>query len=104
MSRFLVGLLALMSIAGCGDANEPSAGGSRREEGATSAWDAPSNYSFRVSSKCGEQNFIGTFHIVVRDGEVTEAKGLDESGTNTVESMGDEIPTLSDLLDYADEA
>lgn len=102
--RFLLILLTLAWLSACGDAGKPATGGSRQGEGATGAWDAPPNYSFQVSSKCGEQNFIGTFHIVVRDGEVAEAKGLDESGTNSVESMGDEIPTLSDLLDYADEA
>lgn len=102
--RFLLILLTLASLSACGDAGKPAAGGSRQAEGATGAWDAPPNYSFRVTSKCGEQNFIGTFHIVVRYGEVAEVKGLDESGTNSVEYMGDKIPTLSDLLDYADEA
>lgn len=78
--------------------------GSSQEEGTIRGWKAPRNYSFRVRSRCGEQSFIGTFHIVVANGEIADAKGLDESAVAALRSMGKDIPTLTDLLDYAVEA
>jgi hypothetical protein len=78
----------------------PAASGTPRAEGSIRPWEAPPNYSFRVRSRCGEQNFIGTFHIVVRNGAVSDAKGLDGSGAAALRHM-DEVPTLTDLLDYA---
>lgn len=55
-------------------------------------------YSFEVTSTCGEQAFIGSFQISVRDDEVIEAVGLDQSGRRTLEATGRDIPTLRDLL------
>lgn len=104
MRRFLLLLLALTSLSACGDPGDPAIEELRQEEGAIRRWEAPPNYSFRVQSSCGEQSFIGKFHIVVEDGEVADAKGLDESARAALEYTTDEVPTLTDLLRYAMEA
>jgi Family of unknown function (DUF6174) len=104
MRRFLLVLLTLTSLSACDDPDKPAPEGSRQQEGTVRQWEAPPNYSFRVQSSCGEQSFIGTFHIVVENGEVADTKGLDESGAAALRYMRDEIPTLTDLLRYAVEA
>ena len=58
---------------------------------------------FDVRSRCGEQSFIGHFQITVKEGRVVSAKGRDEAARTAVRYM-DEVPTLSDLLDYASRA
>jgi hypothetical protein len=112
MERLLLLLLALASsLSACNDLNalpteksRQGTSGSSRRENPIHKWEAPPDYSFRVRSGCGEQNFIGTFHLVVTNGKVAEAKGLDESGTTALRYLRDEVPTLVDLHRYAMEA
>lgn len=101
MRRALSVFAAVMVLASCDDAKprperaEPSAS-------PLSRWDAPSDYDFVVRSRCGEQSFIGTFRISVRDGEVAEAKGLDESAVLALDYMSrGEVPSLEDLVGFA---
>ncbi|HEV2755622.1 MAG TPA: META domain-containing protein [Actinomycetota bacterium] len=101
----LVVALAAALVA-CGDEGAPPrTAPSDGEDTAIRPWAAPDDYSFRVRSRCGEQNFIGTFRIVVEDGRVARAEGLDGSAIAALDYMSkEEVPTLSDLLDYAREA
>jgi hypothetical protein len=109
--RLLLLLTIASSLAACADPgglqSEESRrviSGSSQKERTIRRWEAPPNYSFRVRSRCGEQAFIGTFRIVVANGEVADAKGLDESGISSLRFMRGEVPTLADLLGYAVEA
>jgi hypothetical protein len=65
-------------------------------------WDAPSDYDFVVGSRCGEQSFIGTFRISVRNGKVERAEGLDESAASSLTYMSTaDVPSLEDLVGFA---
>lgn len=85
-------LILLIALAGCGSpraSNVPS-------------WQAPDGYEFTLDSSCGERSLIGKFRVVVENGSVAEAEGLDESGRALFEhGFGDDVPTLSELLDQA---
>ncbi len=62
-------LALLLVLVGCGDpqvSNIPN-------------WQAPDAYEFTVDSACGERALIGRFHVVVEDGSVVEAEGLDDA-------------------------
>jgi hypothetical protein len=99
MRRFSLVLLAgITALSGCSDSND------RDSEKPLKDWDAPADYTFDVTSQCGEQSFIGTFHIVVEGGEIARVKELDEEGKWTVSHVGKSTPTLSVLLGYALEA
>lgn len=69
-------------------------------------WEAPAAYEYTLESSCGERNFLGRFHIVVRDDQVVNAEGLDERGRELLEhpEYRTLVPTLTDLLDEADQA
>ncbi|MER6090058.1 DUF6174 domain-containing protein [Streptomyces bluensis] len=65
----------------------------------TAPWAEPSSYSYTLESSEGERALIGRFRVTVRDGEVVEAIGLDESGKRGVRrSLGD-VPTIGGLLE-----
>lgn len=68
------------------------------------AWEEPPDYSFEVRSRCGEQSFIGSFRIEVRDGKVEDAEALDESARAALRYWKGPLPTLGDLVGYAVEA
>ncbi|PWI20142.1 hypothetical protein DI272_42785 [Streptomyces sp. Act143] len=72
-----------------GSANSPS------EE---TTWKEPAAYTYTLTSSEGERSLIGTFRITVRDGEVTEAVGLDDSARRFVAQTPDQVPTLGALL------
>lgn len=85
----------LLALAGCGDS----------ETASIPSWQAPDAYEFTLKSACGERTLIGKFRVAVESGSVVEAEGLDDSGRAVFEhGMGDEVPTLSELLDEAAKA
>lgn len=47
---------------------------------------------------------IGAFRITVRDGTVTKAVGLDDSGRRVVKDNPDAVPTIGQLLDEWEQA
>ncbi|MFJ9585292.1 DUF6174 domain-containing protein [Streptomyces acidicola] len=72
--------------------------------GSTARWAEPSSYSYTLESSEGERALIGRFRVTVRDGEVAEAVGLDESGERVVQrSLGD-VPTIGGLLEECEQA
>ncbi|MEV5315258.1 DUF6174 domain-containing protein [Streptomyces sp. NPDC052610] len=89
------GLLA--TTAACGD-DTPTPRATAAEEQGTD-WKEPAAYSYTLTSSEGERSLLGTFRVTVRDGEVTDAKGLDESGRRVVEQLPGEVPTLGELLE-----
>jgi hypothetical protein len=91
-------LILLIALAGCGD---PGASNSSEASNIPS-WQAPDAYEFTLDSSCGERSLIGKFRVVVENGSVVEAEGLDESGRALFEhGAEDDVPTLSKLLDQA---
>jgi len=91
-------LILLIALAGCGD---PGASNSSEASNIPS-WQAPDAYEFALDSSCGERSLIGKFRVVVENGSVVEADGLDESGRALFEhGAEDDVPTLSKLLDQA---
>ena len=87
-------LAAMILVSACG--------GGGTDISSIPSWQAPDAYVFTVESSCGERSLIGKFRVVVEDGSVVEAEGLDEPGRALFEhGPGDEVPTLSELLDEA---
>ncbi|MGW3953493.1 DUF6174 domain-containing protein [Streptomyces sp. NPDC004752] len=68
------------------------------------SWEEPAAYSYTLTSSAGERALIGTFRVTVRDGEVVNAVGLDESGRRVAEQSPAALPTLGDLLAELDGA
>jgi hypothetical protein len=89
------GLLA--TTAACGDDTPTSRATAAGEPGTD--WKEPAAYSYTLTSSGGERSLLGTFRVTVRDGEVTDAKGLDESGRRVVDQLSTEVPTLGGLLE-----
>jgi hypothetical protein len=89
----LVGGLVLATAA-CGEETGPS----------SPAWQEPASYTYTLTSSEGERSLIGTFRVTVRDGEVDEAVGLDDSARRVVRQLPDQVPTLGDLLKEAEQA
>ncbi len=95
-------MFAIVALAAC---DSSSSGGLGTPEIAGNDWDVPESYEFKVKSSCGERSLIGLFRIVVQNGYVAEAEGLDESGKALFKSgLGESIPTLEGLLEEAVEA
>ncbi|MGX1134692.1 hypothetical protein RKD49_006882 [Streptomyces glaucescens] len=91
------GLLA--TTAACGDDTPTSRATAAGEREQGTGWKEPAAYSYTLTSSEGERSLLGTFRVTVRDGEVTDAKGLDESGRRVVEQLPGEVPTLGELLE-----
>lgn len=103
-SVVLVGGLVCAAV-GCGgdsgasvSAPAPSSPSSSFSSFADS-WDEPAAYAYTLTSSEGERSLIGTFRVTVRDGKVTKAVGLDESGRGAVQRAPEEVPTIGGLLD-----
>ncbi|MEV0442376.1 DUF6174 domain-containing protein [Streptomyces spectabilis] len=67
-------------------------------------WKEPSSYAYTLRSGAGERSLIGTFRVTVRDGKVSEAVGLDDSGRRVVKELPDQVPTIGALLKEAERA
>jgi hypothetical protein len=62
-------------------------------------WFEPPNYSYLLTSMCGERLVIGTFWITVVDHEVVGVDARDPSAAALLEHGGfDAVPTLQDLM------
>ncbi|WP_326722953.1 MULTISPECIES: DUF6174 domain-containing protein [unclassified Streptomyces] len=87
--------------AACGGETSPDASAGTSPGGATSpsdiTWNEPASYVYTLTAN--EQALAGSFRVTVRDGKVTEAVGLDDSGREVVEQGLDRIPKIGDLLD-----
>lgn len=72
----------------------------------TAEWSAPERYEFVVESSCGERGFLGRYHVVVEDGEVSDATGHDDPAQRLLadEERRNQVPTLSELLNEAQDA
>ncbi|MER6678195.1 DUF6174 domain-containing protein [Streptomyces sp. NPDC000983] len=82
----------LLTTAGCGDDGDAPAASVGRE------WKEPAAYTYTLESTLGERSLLGRFRVAVRDGEVAEAEGLDDSARRLVERSPDQVPTIGDLL------
>ncbi|MER6346984.1 DUF6174 domain-containing protein [Streptomyces sp. NPDC001595] len=95
-------LLAVVSACAGEASNDPGDGGPRGGRGGQgdggTGWVEPDAYSFTLRSSEGERSLLGTFRVTVRDGEVADAVGLDESGRRVVARLPGEVPTLGELL------
>ncbi|WP_258564178.1 DUF6174 domain-containing protein [Streptomyces himalayensis] len=98
----LIGV-SMCALAACGTQSAASAGSAAetRAKGtqARSAWEEPSSYTYTLTSSGGERAFLGTFRVMVRDGRVAEAVGLDESAKGIVKRWPREVPTIGRLLE-----
>ncbi|MFP3882776.1 MAG: DUF6174 domain-containing protein [Actinomycetota bacterium] len=62
-------------------------------------WTEPDEYAYVLESRCGERALIGTFQIVVEEGEVQDVSALDEDAEAMLEHIGaDPTPTIGDLV------
>ncbi|MFD7302945.1 MULTISPECIES: DUF6174 domain-containing protein [Streptomyces] len=86
------GLLTLATA--CGD----DTGATATTKPEAPAWTEPAAYTYTLTSGGGERSLIGTFRVTVRDGEVTDASGLDDGARRVVRRLPGQIPTLGDLL------
>ncbi|GHH26518.1 DUF6174 domain-containing protein [Streptomyces lanatus] len=72
--------------------------------GTADTWREPASYTYTLRSSEGERALIGAFRITVRDGTVTKAVGLDDSGRRVVKDNPDAVPTIGQLLDEWEQA
>ncbi|MFF9899554.1 DUF6174 domain-containing protein [Streptomyces longispororuber] len=102
--RWAVALLAgssLWATAACGDGSSAEVAASAPTALTTPgppAWKEPSAYAYTLTSSEGERALLGTFRVTVRDGEVVETVGLDDSARRFVRDRPDRVPTLGDLV------
>ena len=89
-----------LGLAACGPASPTSSG--PLSPSAASERALPTSYEYVLTSTCGERGLLGDYRVVVRDDQVTEVVGLDE--TYPYEPGPDEVPTLADLLEMAGSA
>ncbi|MFI8931347.1 DUF6174 domain-containing protein [Streptomyces sp. NPDC053474] len=102
--RFLASVVLVVGVSGtaaaCGD--EPAA--LVEKAGPAGGWQEPSSYAYTLRSGAGERALIGTFRVTVRDGKVSEAVGLDDSGRRVVKELPGHVPTIGELLDEVEQA
>ena len=91
--NYFVGTLAALGLVGCGGAQSVDSSAPP-----SSAWEAPQDYGFVLDSSCGERDLVGRFRVEVREGQVADARALDESGKSYSRTrLIDGLPTLTDL-------
>lgn len=86
----LVGAL-LGATAACGSGEPKSATAPTR-----TTWQEPESYAYTLTSTT--QVLAGTFRVEVRDGQVTEAVGVDEDSRRQARELPGEVPTIGELL------
>ena len=101
LSAAVLGGALLSTIAACGSEEGGVAPAGARQE---AVWEEPAAYTYTLESTQGERALIGRFKVTVRDGEVAEAVGLDDSARRLVAQSPDQVPTIGDLLDELDQA
>ncbi|MEI5101097.1 DUF6174 domain-containing protein [Streptomyces sp. PmtG] len=94
---------ALCALSACGDESSGSGAANAKPLPAThqseKAWKEPSSYVYTLTSGQGERSLIGRFRVTVRNGEVTKAVGLDDSGRRVVKKLPRHVPTIGELLE-----
>ena len=68
---------------------------------------ASDDYTYELTSSCGERNGIGRFTVTVVDGEIAQIVGMDATGVMAVEATPDLAtitPTIDQLLDRIEAA
>ena len=94
--------LAVATLAACATPGVSVAPAGTLSAGPSSAgaWQEPADYSFAVTSSCGERGFLGDFEVVVAEGEVVESQWRDPaSGAWTPVDQLESVPTLGDMLE-----
>ncbi|WP_030675248.1 DUF6174 domain-containing protein [Streptomyces sp. NRRL B-1347] len=109
--RFLASAALVVGVLGatsaCGDEPSPNVlkGQPLPAPSASGAgWKEPSSYAYTLRSGEGERSLIGTFRVTVRDGKVSKAVGLDDSGRRVVKDLPDQVPTIGELLKEVEQA
>ena len=94
-------LMLAFALAGCA-----THGGTRPVAAASALdWRPPDRYEFTLDSSCGFRAFVGKFEVVVADGEVVEADGIDQNARQFLRDQSvDDVRTLSELLQQAADA
>lgn len=110
---YAVAVGVALLLCGCGtatDAGGPTAQSAVQTAAAPAstptarpAWQPAEDYQFKFRSFCGERNLIGRFSVRVEDGDVVQARGLDDGAVRYIE-RGEVVPTLADLLAQAETA
>ena len=107
MTRSLAAVLplAVLTLAGCatsGGAAAPVPASPSTSSGpsAVGGWEEPADYSFAVTSSCGERAFLGHYRVVVSGGAVVESQWRDPAGGEwaPVDQL-EWVPTLGDMLE-----
>ena len=95
-ARCVLASVFALGLLGCGGTSTRGDGESSAE---SSGWAAPQDYRFVVDSDCGERDPVGVFRVVVRDGEVSDARALDKLGKMRYSRsrLVGSVPTLTDL-------
>ncbi|MFJ5262496.1 DUF6174 domain-containing protein [Streptomyces sp. NPDC088387] len=102
-SATAVAAALLCATAACGNEAAQEAGRGAEGGGGT-PWEEPDAYVYTLTSSEGERSLIGTIRVTVRNGKVTGAVGLDDSGRRVVEQDPGEVPTVGELLEEAERA
>lgn len=102
LSRLVLAAAVLGAATACGGQTVPV--GTKPAVAPVTGWKEPSAYTYTLTSSAGERALIGTFRVTVRDGEVVDAVGLDESARRVVKGSPAVVPTLQDLLAELDGA
>ena len=90
---------AMVTLVACATPGGPAAPTSSGTP-AAGEWQEPENYSFAVTSSCGERAFIGDYRVVVGGGEVVASEWRDPAdGRWTPVDRLEWVPTLGDMLD-----
>ena len=98
---YVLVLMLTFVMAGC------ATQGGQRSVAASSAldWRPPDRYEFTLDLSCGFRAFVGKFEVVVADGEVVEAQGIDQNARQFLQDQSvDDVRTLSELLQQAADA
>lgn len=94
----MAGLL-VMGLGGCATGNP----GSEEAQGATAeVVSLPSSYQYVMRSSCGERGLLGRYKVTVRDAKAIAVTSLNPG--YLYEPSLEEIPTLADLLEKAENA
>ena len=97
MARTAATLLPLaLGLTACG-----MTGGAVASSGTLTAeeWQEPADYSFAVTSSCGERTFLGDYRVDVVGGEVAASDRRNPDGEWEPVAQLESVPTLGDLLD-----
>jgi hypothetical protein len=90
MSRGIACVVIAFLLAGCGKTVDTGGG---------EPWMEPSNYSYQLSSNCGERILIGTFWVTVVDHVVIGVDARDPAAAAVLEQgYSDAVPSLSELI------